>query len=69
MRGGIRQYGERTGAKSRGRGHGLSVLSLCGRLPDIEREIVCGQDNNATFDKLMRDFAGVRIPFAMELFL
>lgn len=45
------------------------MLSLCGRLPDIEREIVCGQDNNATFDKLMRDFAGVRIPFAMELFL
>lgn len=51
------------------RNFGLSVLSLCGRLPDIDREGECGQENNATFDKLMRDFAGVPIPFAMELFL
>lgn len=48
---------------------GLSVLSLCGRLPDIDREGECSQENNATFDKLMRDFRGTPIPFAMELFL
>lgn len=53
-----------------GRTHfGLSVLSVCGRLPDLDREGECGQENNATFDKQMRDFAGVPIPFAMELFL
>lgn len=51
------------------RNFGLSVLSVCGRLPDIDREGKCSQENNATFDKLMRDFAGVPIPFAMELFL
>lgn len=51
------------------RNFGLSVLSVCGRLPDIDREGVCSQENNATFDKLMRDFAGATIPFAMELFL
>ncbi|MDE6576714.1 MAG: hypothetical protein K2K58_00880 [Muribaculaceae bacterium] len=48
---------------------GLSVLSFCGRLPDIDREGECSQENNATFDKLMRDFKGQPIPFAMELFL
>lgn len=47
----------------------LSVLSLCGRLPDLDREGECRPENNATFDKLMRDFAGQPIPFAMELFL
>lgn len=51
------------------RDFGLSVLSLCGRLPDIDREGVCSRENNATFDKLIRDFSSVRIPFAMELFL
>lgn len=51
------------------RDFGLSVLSLCGRLPDIDREGECSRENNATFDKLMRDFRGVQIPFAMELFL
>lgn len=51
------------------RNFGLSVLSLCGRLPDLDREGECSQENNATFDKLMRDFAGQPIPFAMELFL
>lgn len=51
------------------RNFGLSVLSLCGRLPDIDREGECSQENNATFDKLMRDFKGIPIPFAMELFL
>jgi len=51
------------------RNFGLSVLSLCGRLPDIDREGECSQENNATFDKLMRDFSGQPIPFAMELFL
>lgn len=51
------------------RNFGLSVLSLCGRLPDIDREGECGPENNATFDKLMRDFARTPIPFAMELFL
>lgn len=51
------------------RNFGLSVLSVCGRLPDIDREEECSQDNNVTFDKLMRDFTGAPIPFAMELFL
>lgn len=51
------------------RNFGLSVLSLCGRLPDIDREGECSQENNATFDKLMRDFKNTPIPFAMELFL
>lgn len=51
------------------RNFGLSVLSLCGRLPDIDREGECGPENNATFDKLMRDFVGQPIPFAMELYL
>lgn len=51
------------------RNFGLSVLSLCGRLPDTDRENQCGPQNNVTFDKLMRDFAGQPIPFAMELFL
>ncbi len=51
------------------RNFGLSVLSYCGRLPDIDRKGTCSKENNATFDKLMRDFNGIRIPFAMELFL
>lgn len=51
------------------RNFGLSVLSLCGRLPDIDREGECSAENNATFDKLMRDFSGQPIPFAMELFI
>lgn len=60
----------RRGAYSQAqRNFGLSVLSYLGRLPDIDREAVCCKENNATFDKLMRDFKGVPIPFAMELFL
>lgn len=51
------------------RNFGLSVLSFLGRLPDTDREGECSKENNATFDKLMRDFRGARIPFAMELFL
>lgn len=51
------------------RNFSLSVLSLCGRLPDTDRDGECSQENNATFDKLMRDFSGQTIPFAMELFL
>lgn len=51
------------------RNFGLSILSLRGRLPDIDREGECCHENNATFDKLMRDFSGRPIPFAMELFL
>lgn len=51
------------------RNFSLSVLSYCGRLPDIDRDGTCSKENNATFDKLMRDFNGIRIPFAMELFL
>lgn len=51
------------------RNFGLSVLSLCGRLPDVDREGVCSKENNATFDKLMRDFRNTPIPYAMELFL
>ena len=35
------------------RNFGLSVLNLCGRLPDIDRDGECSQENNATFDKLI----------------
>lgn len=51
------------------RNFGLSVLSFLGRLPDVDREGECSKENNATFDKLMRDFRDMPIPFAMELFL
>lgn len=51
------------------RNFGLSVLSFLGRLPDTDREGECSKENNATFDKLMRDFRNCKIPFAMELFL
>lgn len=47
----------------------LSVLNYVGRLVGEELEFLCGFDNNATFDKLMRDFKNQKIPFAMELFL
>ena len=47
----------------------LCVLNFCGRLQGDEPDIICSQFNNATFDKLMRDFKDVKIPFAMELFL
>ena len=51
------------------RNFSLCVLNYCGRLQGDEPEIICSQFNNATFDKLMRDFKDVEIPFAMELFL
>lgn len=51
------------------RNFGLSVLCFLGRLPDIDRDGVCSFENNATFDKLMRDFKSYPIPFAMEMFL
>lgn len=51
------------------RNFGLSVLNFIGRLSSEDQEGVCSRENNATFDKLMRDFKGVPIPFAMELFL
>ena len=51
------------------RNFSLCVLNFCGRLPGDEPDIICSQFNNATFDKLMRDFKDVEIPFAMELFL
>ena len=51
------------------RNFSLCVLNYCGRLQGEETEIICSQFNNATFDKLMRDFKDVEIPFAMELFL
>lgn len=47
----------------------LCVLNFCGRLQGDEQDIICSQFNNATFDKLMRDFKDCEIPFAMELFL
>lgn len=47
----------------------LSVLNFTGRLIGDDREFICGFYNNATFDKLMRDFKEQPIPFAMELFL
>lgn len=66
----VRAKSERGGMYSQEeRNFGLSVLSFIGRLPDVDREGECSKENNATFDKLMRDFRGVRIPFAMELFL
>lgn len=65
-----RRTSSRTGAFTQEeRNFGLSVLSFIGRLPDVDREGECGKENNATFDKLMRDFKECRIPFAMELFL
>lgn len=51
------------------RNFGLSVLNFIGRLPSEDQEGGCSRENNATFDKLMRDFKCVPIPFAMELFL
>lgn len=51
------------------RNFGLSVLNFIGRLISEDPGGICSRENNATFDKLMRDFKGVPIPFAMELFL
>ena len=51
------------------RNFALSVLNYIGRLVGEEPEFLCGFDNNATFDKLMRDFKNKPVPFAMELFL
>ena len=51
------------------RNFSLCVLNFLGRLLGDEPEIICSQYNNATFDKLMRDFKDIEIPFAMELFL
>lgn len=51
------------------RNFSLCVLNFCGRLQGDEPDIICSQFNNATFDKLMRDFKNIEIPFAMELFL
>ena len=51
------------------RNFSLCVLNFLGRLQGDEPEIICSQFNNATFDKLMRDFKDTEIPFAMELFL
>lgn len=48
---------------------GLSILNYLGRISGEEPEFLCGSYNNATFDKLMRDFRNARIPFVMELFL
>lgn len=50
------------------RNFALSVLNYTGRLAG-EQEFICGFENNATFDKLMRDFKNKPIPFVMELFL
>lgn len=51
------------------RNFALSVLNFTGRTAGNTPEELCGADNNATFDKLVRDFRDKRIPFAMELFL
>lgn len=51
------------------RNFSLCVLNFCGRIQGEDPDIICSQFNNATFDKLMRDFRDVEIPFAMELFL
>jgi hypothetical protein len=46
----------------------LSTLNYFGRLTDDDCEGFCSKGNNATFDKLMRDFCDTRILFAMGLF-
>ena len=51
------------------RNFSLSVLNYTGRLVGDDPEYLCGFENNATFDKLMRDFKDQNIPFVMELFL
>lgn len=51
------------------RNFSLCVLNFCGRLQGDEPDFICSQFNNATFDKLIRDFKDATIPFAMELFL
>lgn len=51
------------------RNFALCVLNFCGRLNGDDIEGICSHENNVTFDKLMRDFDGAPIPFAMELFL
>lgn len=51
------------------RNFALSVLNYTGRVVGDEPEFLCGPDNNATFDKLIRDFKNQPIPFVMELFL
>ena len=61
-----RRRGQYTQAE---RNFGLSVLNFTGRLMGEEPEFLCGFENNATFDKLMRDFKNQPIPFVMELFL
>lgn len=62
--------GERRGRFSQAeRNFSLSVLNFCGRLVGEDVEGLCSAENNATFDKLMRDFKDRPIPFAMELFL
>lgn len=64
------QVGERRGRFSQAeRDFALSVLHFCGRLTGEDVEGICSFENNATFDKLMRDFKDIPIPFAMELFL
>ena len=62
----VKRRGQYTQAE---RNFALSVLNYIGRLSGEEPEFLCGFDNNATFDKLMRDFRDKPIPFAMELFL
>lgn len=61
-----RRRGQYTQAE---RNFALSVLNYTGRLIGEELEFLCGFENNATFDKLMRDFKNQPIPFVMELFL
>lgn len=51
------------------RNFSLSVLNFVGRLAGDDIEGICSQENNVTFDKLMRDFRDSPIPYAMELFL
>lgn len=62
----VRRRGQYTQAE---RDFGLSLLNYIGRLAGDDPEFLCGFDNNATFDKLMRDFRDRPIPFVMELFL
>lgn len=47
----------------------LSVLHFCGRIDDKGNvDYVCSNENNVTFDKLIRDHKDINPPFALDLY-
>ena len=47
----------------------LSVLHFCGRIDDKGNvDYVCSNENNVTFDKLIRDYKDINPPFALDLY-